>query len=87
MHRFVVACAISCIISPGIVLAQTPVASAGLPLVLALEVTQSWWSAKDTRGHPPPDPRDELGQSGVRCASHPRRTAQARDRCRAVDSR
>ena len=65
MHRFVVACAISCIISPGIVLAQTPVASAGLPLVLALEVTQSWWSAKDTRGHPPPDPRDELGQSAV----------------------
>jgi hypothetical protein len=47
----------------------------GLPAVLALEVTQSWWSAKDTRGDPPPDPGDEPGQSAVGCTSHPRRTA------------
>ena len=52
-----------------------PVASEGLPIVLALEVTQSWWSAEDTRGDPPLDPRDELDQSALGCASHPRRTA------------
>src|SRR5580704_5836616 len=64
-----------------------PVASEGLPAVLALEVAQSWWSAEDTGGDPPPDPGDELGQSALGCASHPRRTEKARDRCRAVDSR
>ena len=40
-------------------------ASEGLPAVLALEVAQPWWSAKDTRGDPPLDPGDESGQSTV----------------------
>src|SRR6195256_2707194 len=38
-----------------------PVASNGVPTVLALEVAQSGRSAEDTRGDPPPDPGDEPG--------------------------
>ena len=64
-----------------------PVASDGLPTVLALEVALSGRSAEDTRGDPPPDPGDEPGQSAVGRAAHPWRTAQARDRGRAVDGR
>src|SRR6267154_4054232 len=37
-----------------------PVASDGVPTVLALEVSHSGRSAEDTRGDPPPDPGDEL---------------------------
>src|SRR5437870_1051192 len=55
-----------------------PVASDGVPTVLALEVAQSGRSAEDTRGDPPPDPRDEPGQPAVGYAPYPRRTAQAR---------
>ena len=59
----------------------------GLPPLLALEVARSWRTAKSSDGDPPPDPGDELGQPAVGCAAHPRRTAQARDRGRAVDGR
>src|SRR6267154_972109 len=64
-----------------------PVASDGVPPVLALEVAHLGRSAEDTRGDPPPYPGDEPGQSAVGCAPHPWRTAQARDRGRAVDGR
>src|SRR5258708_18692521 len=64
-----------------------PVASDGAPPVLALEVAHSGRSAEDTRGDPAPYPGDEPGQSAVGCAAHPWRTAQARDRGRAVDGR
>src|SRR6266851_8329804 len=63
------------------------VASDGLPTVLALEVALSWWSAKDTSGDPPPDPGHQPGEPALGCAAHPWRTAEARDRGRAVDSR
>jgi hypothetical protein len=42
-----------------------PVASNGLPTVSAMEVALAV-------GDPPPDPRDELGQSIVGCAPHSR---------------
>src|SRR6267378_6818236 len=42
-----------------------PVASDGLPTVLALEVAHSGRSAEDTGGDPPPDPGDEPGQSAM----------------------
>ena len=64
-----------------------PVASDGLPAVLALEVALSRRSAKDSGGDPAPDPGDEPGQPAVGRAAHPWRTAQARDRGRAVDGR
>src|SRR6266404_1060659 len=64
-----------------------PVASNGLPTVLALEVSQSGRSAEDTPGDPPIDPGHELGQPALGCTAYPRRTAQARDRGRAVDGR
>src|SRR6266436_235461 len=48
-----------------------PVASDGVPTVLALEVSQSGRSAEDTRGDPPPDPGDEPGKSAVGCAPYP----------------
>src|SRR4029453_3771960 len=64
-----------------------PVASDGLSTVLALEVTLSGRSTEDLRGDSPPDPGDELGQSAVGRAAHSRRTAQARDRGRAIDGR
>ena len=38
-----------------------PMASDGVPAVLALEVAQSGWSAKDARGDPPSDPGNEPG--------------------------
>src|SRR6266404_7947431 len=47
-----------------------PVASDGLPTVLALEVSLSWRSAEDTRGDPSVDPRDEPRQSAVGRAAH-----------------
>src|SRR6266851_7703302 len=62
-------------------------ASDGLPTVLALEVTLSWRSTKDTKGDPPPDPRHEPGELALGCTAHPRRTVEARDRGRAVDGR
>src|SRR5713226_3721597 len=37
-------------------------ASDGLPAILAPEVALSWRSAKDIRGDPPPEPRDEPGK-------------------------
>src|SRR5882757_1482100 len=64
-----------------------PVASGGIPAVLALEVALSWRPTTDTRGDPPPDPGDELGKSALGSTAHPRRTAQARNRSCAVDGR
>jgi hypothetical protein len=48
-----------------------PMASDGVPTVLALEVSRSGWSAEDTRGYPAPDPGDEPGQSAVGRTPHP----------------
>ena len=64
-----------------------PLASGGLPPLLALEVALAWWAAKSSTGDPAPDPRDEPGQPTLGRSPHPRRTAEARDRCRAVDGR
>src|SRR5580704_4815202 len=47
-----------------------PVASDGVPTVLALEVAHSGRSAEDTRGDPPPDPGDEPGQSAMGRTTH-----------------
>jgi hypothetical protein len=48
-----------------------PVASDGVPTVLALEVALSGRSAEDTWGDPAPDPRNEPGQPALGCAAHP----------------
>src|SRR5712664_2436518 len=48
-----------------------PMASSGLPPVLALEVAYSGRSAEDTRGDPPPDPGDEPGEPAVGRTTHP----------------
>src|SRR5260370_35642570 len=42
-----------------------PVASDGLPTVLALEVALSWRSARVTKGSPPPQPGGEPIEPGV----------------------
>ena len=64
-----------------------PVSSGGLPPVLALEITLAWWPAKGSAGDPAPDSRDEPGQPALGRSTHPRRTAEARRRCRVVDCR
>ena len=40
---------------------DNPLASGGLPLVLALEVALAWRAAKSSNGDPAPDPGDEPG--------------------------
>ena len=47
-----------------------PMASDGVPTVLALEVALSRRSAKDPRRDPAPDSGDELGQPAVGRAAH-----------------
>ena len=64
-----------------------PMASDGVPAVLAVEVALSGWAAKSSVGDPAADPGDEPGQPAVGCTAHPWRTAQARHRGRAVDGR
>src|SRR6187399_2662043 len=64
-----------------------PVASHGLPPVLALEVALAWRSAQGPARDPPPDPRDEPGQPTLGRAADPWRTPEARNRHRAVDGR
>src|SRR5260370_9604663 len=48
-----------------------PVASDGLPPVLALEVAYSGRSAEDTRGDPPPVTGAEPGEPAVGSTRHP----------------
>jgi Integrase core domain len=57
------------------------------PRLLALEVPTARWSARDTSGHSPPQPRDERRKPALGRTSNTRRTAQARRRCRTDYSR
>src|ERR1700674_5345792 len=54
------------------------VAPRRVQIVLALEVTMSWWPTNCTTGDTQAYPRDEHRQSAVGSAADPRRVAQAR---------
>jgi hypothetical protein len=49
-----------------------------LSLLLALEVAPTRRATADPHGAARIDPADEHGESALGCATHPRRTAQAR---------
>ena len=66
---------------------RSALASRGLSILLALEVETPAGTSGRTSGDPPVDPRDEHCQSVVGSAADSRRTAQARDRCRADQRR
>src|SRR6202035_1531909 len=56
-----------------------------LLLLLALEVAPTGRTTADRQGAARIDPADERRKSALGCATHPRRTAQARVRDRAVE--
>jgi len=58
-------------------------ASGGFPVVLALEVSTSWWPANGSVGNTPADPRDEHRQPAVGSPADPWRVAQTWHRYRA----
>src|SRR5450755_1575370 len=58
-------------------------ASGGFPVVLALEVSTSWWPANGSVGNTPADPRDEHRQPAVGSPTDPWRVAQTWHRYRA----
>src|ERR1700723_3971876 len=58
-----------------------------LSLLLALEIASTGRAATDRNGAAGADPANEHGEPALGCASHPRRTAQARVRDRAVERR
>src|ERR1700730_13931614 len=58
------------------------VAPRRVQIVLALEVTRSWWPTNLTDRDTQAYPRDEHCQSAVGSAADPWRTPQARHRCR-----
>ena len=60
-----------------------PLASRGFPSLLALEITAARWTTHDTSRDSPAHSRDEYREPAVGSAADPRRTAQARHRCRA----
>src|SRR2546423_9110573 len=60
-----------------------PLAPRWFPSLLALEITTARWPAKDACGHSPAHSRHERREPAVGSTAHPRRTAQARHRCRA----
>src|SRR5438132_418320 len=55
----------------------------GVPSLLAVEITTARWPTKDTSGHPPAHSRHEHREPTLGSTADPRRTAQARHRCRA----
>src|SRR4051812_14889014 len=57
-------------------------ASCWIPHLLALEVSTTTRQAQGASRSSAADPRDEPGKSFLGRSSHPRRTAQARHRCR-----
>src|ERR1700722_4441400 len=58
-----------------------------LSLLLALEVAPTGRATADRHGATRIDPADDHGESALGRATHPRRTAQARVRDRAVERR
>src|ERR1700682_1652849 len=58
-----------------------------LSLLLALEIASTGRAATNRDGAARDDPTDEHGESALGRATHPRRTAQARVRDRAVERR
>ena len=62
----------------------TPLASRGIQMVLAMEVSPSRRTAKGQRGNSSTRPADELGESTMGRTSHPRRTPEAGHRCQSV---
>src|SRR6202158_4876429 len=58
-----------------------------LSLLLALEVAPTGRATADRHGAARVDPADEHGEPALRCATHPRRTAQARDGGRSIKRR
>src|SRR5258708_3354077 len=59
-----------------------PLALRWVPSLLALEITTARWPAKDTGGHSPAHSRHERREPALGSTADPRRTAQARHRCR-----
>ncbi len=64
-----------------------PLASGGLPELLALEVTAARRAPTDPARDPPNHSGNEFGQSPVGCAADPWGTPQAGDRCWADECR
>ena len=64
-----------------------PLAPRRLPSLLALEIKTARWPAKDTGGDSPAHSRDEHREPALGRTADPRRTAQARHRCRADHGR
>src|ERR1022692_1591442 len=61
-------------------------ASGGLSLLLALEVTPAGRATADRDRPPCTDPADEHGEPALGCAAYPRRASEARLRRRPVES-
>ena len=59
----------------------------GLPALLAMEVAFTWWAAQGPDRGSQLDPANERREPAVGRATDPRRTAEARDRGRAVNGR
>ena len=64
---------------------RDPLASAWLACLLALEIPGVWWPPEDRPRDPRPHPADEQGKLTAGSAADPRRTADARDRGRAIN--
>src|SRR6202048_3016879 len=69
----------SCSFSPSSGPSARALASGRLSLLLALEVAPTGRPTADRHGAARIDPADEHGESALGCATHPRRTAQARE--------